>query len=270
MNKFNILVIGAHPDDCEIRVGGTTIKFLAQGHRVKYISATNGDAGHFSMERTQIAQVRKNEVKKVQELYNIEYEVLDISDNNLEPSLQYRNKMINLIRMFKPDLLITHRLYDYHPDHRYTSLLVQDSSFALSVPLVCSETEAMKELPIILHMYDDFLKPVAFRPDVIVDIDDVFDEKVKMMDCHKSQVYEWLPWVEKVHDMIPKGKEDRIKYLHEWLMKRDAKPVKRFKDGLIKKYGNEKGSKIKLAEAFELSEYGRQATADELSRIFNF
>ena len=188
-----IMVIGAHPDDCELKAGGTALKWVDHGHTVKFVSATNGDTGHHTMGGGQLAKVRRSEMRNSAEIGGLEYEVLDIHNNEIEPSVLYRRMFIECIRKFHPDLIITHRPNDYHPDHRYTSILVQDSIFGLAIPNVCPLVPHLEKMPVVMYMYDSFTKPTAFSPDMVVGIDDVMDRKVQMLNCYKSQVYEWLP-----------------------------------------------------------------------------
>lgn len=268
--QIRLLVIGAHPDDCDILAGGIAIKYARNGHVVKFVSATNGNTGHFEKGGGRLALVRAIEAANAAKIAGIEYEVLDIPNNRIEANVQTRDRITSIIRGFRPDIVLTHRPYDYHPDHRITSTLVQDSSYALIIPNVCPLTPPLKRMPVIMYLYDNFKKPYEFMPDVIVDIDDVFEDKVRMLDCHKSQVYEWLPWVDGKLDEVPAKSKERVKWLGEKQLKRDNITTERFRQQLIQKYGEERGVNIKTAEAFELCEYGRKPDVGELQKFFPF
>lgn len=268
--KLRILVIGAHPDDCELGTGGTAIKFCRQGHKVKYVYATNGDAGHHELGGGQLAKIRSEEVKNSCAIAGIEFEILDNHDGYLEVSIKLREKFIQIIRSFAPDLIITHRLNDYHPDHRNTSLLVQDSSYLITVPNICPLTPALASQPVILYMHDNFKKPYEFSPDIVVSIDDVIDEKMKMLDCHQSQFYEWLPWNRGEIDKVPPNYEERKKWLFNNQGKRYEKIADNYRNELIKKYGLDLGKTVKYVEAFEISEYGRRISDEDITRYFSF
>ncbi|HOJ10201.1 MAG TPA: PIG-L family deacetylase [Clostridiales bacterium] len=263
--QLRMLVIGAHPDDCEFKAAGTAIKFRQLGHVVKFVSATNGDTGHYEIGGGQLARIRAEEVEKSCSIAGLKYQIMDIHNNGLEADIQTRERFITLIREFVPDIIITHRPNDYHPDHRRTSLLVQDSSYAIIIPNVCPLTPVMPKAPVILYMQDNFKRPYEFVPDIVVDIDDVFDIKTQMINCHKSQLYEWLPWTENQLDQIPQGEEERIKWLKEYMLVRDGKVANRFRNQIIDKYGIEHGSNVKTAEAFEICEYGAPAEEDILN-----
>ena len=138
--QINILVFGAHPDDCDIKAGGVAALYVQRGHRVKFVSITNGDAGHHEMGGGPLAKRRYAEAQAAADVIGIEYELLDNHDGELMPTLENRYKIIRTIREFRPDLIMTHRPNDYHPDHRYTSTLVQDAAYMVTVPDICALT----------------------------------------------------------------------------------------------------------------------------------
>ena len=261
-------MIGAHPDDCEYLIGGLAAKYRAQGHVVKFVSATNGNAGHHRMGGGPLAERRREETRRVSALTGIEYEILDNDDGQLEADLATRTQFISLIRAFKPDLIFTHRTNDYHPDHRRTGILVQDASYLIRVPNICPLVPHLTETPIILYMQDGFHKPVPLSPDVVVAIDDVVEDKAQMLHCHESQFYEWLPYVGGYADQIPDGNDARLTWQREDQMRRDSAAADRFRAPLIARYGDEAGRAVRCAEAFEVSEYGRSLPPDEIARWF--
>ncbi len=264
--KLRILAIGAHPDDCDIRFGGTAAKFAKAGHAVKFLSVTNGDAGHHEMGGGILARRRFAETQEAARRFGIaEYEVLDNSDGELMPTLEVRREIIRAIREWKADIVLGPRPNDYHPDHRYTGVLMQDAAYMVVVPNLVSDTEALRKNPIFIYYMDRFQKPAPFRPDVVVGIDDVWDTKVNALDAHTSQVYEWLPYVAHTSAEVPTDPQERKVWLSKWRAS-PVPPVVRAK--LEKRYGKDKGSAIKKYEAFELCEYGRQPSIDELNELF--
>src|SRR5688572_19900989 len=141
--KLRIIVFGAHPDDAEFKAGGTAILWANQGHHVKLVSVTNGDIGHWQMAGGPLAQRRTAEAVKADKILGAESEVLDIHDGELEPNLENRRKITRLIRQWQADIVIAHRPWDYHPDHRYTGVLVQDAAFMVTVPFFCPDTPVL-------------------------------------------------------------------------------------------------------------------------------
>jgi LmbE family N-acetylglucosaminyl deacetylase len=265
-----IIVFGAHPDDCELEAGGTAARWAMLGYKVKFVSVTNGDIGHHEMAGAILARRRTAEVKKCAEILGIETEVLDIHDGELLPSLENRRIITRKIREWRADVVIAHRPNDYHPDHRYTGILVQDAAFMVIVPSFCPDEPALRKNPVFLYTEDDFKKPNPFKPDVVVPIDPVFEKKVACIDALASQFYEWNPWLFGYLNDVPAEPSARLDWTRSRLRKRYAGLADRFRPKLIELLGEEKGKAVKYAESFEVCEYGTQPTRDELLKIFPF
>jgi len=267
---MRILAIGAHPDDCDLCFAGTAVKLARAGHEVKFISATNGDTGHHLMGGGQLARRRYNEIQKAAKIGKlIEYEVFDIHNNGIQPDIQTRERFIKAIRDFCPDILLTHRTVDYHPDHRITAQLVQDSSYAIIIPNVCPLTPPMKKPPVILYFSDNFKRPSPFTPEIVVDISDSVDTKIEMFKCQESQIYEWLAYADGEDQNIPEEGPARDKWIREKTsISHSFSDADKYREELIKKYG-EQGKNVVACEAFELSEYGRRPEG-ELNDLFGF
>ena len=265
---LRIIAFGAHPDDCDIRAGGTAARWAALGHQVKFVAVTNGDAGHQTEGGGALARRRRLEAQEAGRRLGIaEYETLDNHDGELVPSVAVRQQVIRRIRQWNADIVLAPRPNDYHPDHRYTGVLVQDAAYMVVVPNVCPDTPPLRKNPVFLYFQDGFQRPNPFRPDVVVSIDDVLDRKVKGLDAHTSQVYEWLPWVAGQLENVPADPAARL----EWLRKmRSGEPLSEpLREALRKWYGPRSDS-IRNVEAFEVCEYGRQPTRDDLKRLFPF
>src|SRR6185369_8665658 len=123
--KLRVIAFGAHPDDCDIRASGTAALFAALGHAVKLVAVTNGDVGHQTLTGVALAKRRLGEAKESARRLGIEYEVLDNHDGELLPTLEVRKQIIRQIRQWNADIVLAPRPNDYHPDHRYTGVLVQ-------------------------------------------------------------------------------------------------------------------------------------------------
>lgn len=264
-DKLNIVVIGAHPDDPDVVVGGTAIKFSKLGHNVLFVSLTNGDAGHFNSGGGALAKIRRAEAEEAGRRFGVTYKVLDNHDGELMPDLYVRLEVIRIIRKWNADVVITHRPNDYHPDHRNTAILVQDAAYMVIVPNVAPDTPPLKKNPVFLFVEDNFQKPNPFQPDIAIDISDVIDEKIYGIAAHKSQFFEWLPWLDGELNSLPQSEEGRL----EWLKSIWMQPLKpEVKQSLIKWYGEEKSKKIKVAEAFEICEFGRYPNDNEIKHLF--
>jgi LmbE family N-acetylglucosaminyl deacetylase len=271
--KLRIIVFGAHPDDAEFKAGGSAILWARQGHHVKLVSVTNGDIGHWQMAGGPLAQRRSAESAKACKIFGATSEVLDIHDGELEPNLENRRKITRLIRQWKADIVIAHRPWDYHPDHRYTGVLVQDAAFMVTVPFFCPDTPALTENPVFLYSSDRFQKPYPFRADIAVAVDEVFEQKLAAVHELESQVYEGGASgnAEFVRGVPPAGQPDlRKAWLRESWEGRQSGEADRYRNALNKWYGPERGQRIQFAEAFEICEYGRQPTDAEIRKLFPF
>jgi LmbE family N-acetylglucosaminyl deacetylase len=263
--EVRVIVIGAHPDDCDSGAAGMAAKMTQMGHKVKFLSVTNGDAGHQTLGGAALAKRRRAEAQESARRTGIEYEVLDNHDGELTPSLDVRMQVIRRIRQWNADVVIAPRPNDYHPDHRYTGVLVQDAAYMVVVPNIAADTPPLRKNPVFLYLQDRFQKPAPFRPDIAIAIDDVKDRKFEALDAHESQFYEWLPWVDGTLDQVPAGKAER----RQWLEKTRARAITpAVRQALAHWYGEDKAATTHLAEAFEICEYGRQPTDDEIKKLF--
>jgi LmbE family N-acetylglucosaminyl deacetylase len=259
-----VICIGAHPDDCEIEFGGTAAKLAARGDAVKFVSVTNGEAGHHQHPGPKLLERRKREAQEAARRLGIaSEEVLENRDGQLVPSIAARHEIIRQIRAWDADAVITHRPWDYHPDHRYTGQLVQDAAYLVMVPYVCPETPALERNPVFFYLEDSFRLPVPFAADVAVNIDDAWEQKLDALDAHRSQVYEWLPWVGR--ETVPKDTAARRKWLDAtW----SREPSACTGAALARRYGPRDAAEIRHAEAFQICEYGRHPSAQELDEMF--
>ena len=270
-SKLRIICFGAHPDDCEIRSGGTAALWSDLGHHVKFVSVTNGDIGHWAMAGGPLAKRRAAEAHAAAQILGTTTEVLDIHDGELMPTLENRRTFTRLMRWWQADIVIGHRPNDYHPDHRYTGVLMQDSAYMVAVPFFCPDVAPLTKNPVFLFSYDRFQRPNPFRPDVVVAIDSVIERKVDALVLMESQFIEGGALGSA--DRAPKNaaeKEARIKLVREAFKRRSARVADSCRDKLIELYGEDAGKKVEYAEAFQVCEYGRRPNKEELKKLFPF
>ncbi len=265
---LRIIVFGAHPDDCELDAGGTAALWAKRGDKVKFVSVTNGDIGHHEMAGAILARRRTAEVKAAAKVLGVETEVLDIHDGELMPTLENRRTITRKIREWNADVVIGPRPNDYHPDHRYTGILLQDAAFMVIVPSFCPDTPSLRKNPVFLYTEDSFKKPNPFEADAVVPIDSVLETKLDAIDKIESQFYEWNPWLDGHLTDVPTDKAQRRKWLGDRFARRYRATADRFRARLIEELGEDAGKAVKTAEAFEVCEYGSQPTKDDLRRIF--
>jgi len=269
--KLRIIIFGAHPDDAEYHGAGVAAKWARAGHHVKLVSTTNGDIGHWQTAGGPLAQRRKNEVMEVGRRLGVTTEVLDIHDGEIMPTLDNRRTITKLIRQWNADIVITNRPNDYHPDHRYTSILVQDSAYMVTVPFFGPDVPALKKNPVFLYSSDRFERPNPFRADVAVGIDDVIEPTLDALLVMESQIHEGgANGYAGLYPEDEAGRQRRREEVRKDLAKRYAGNADRYRDALVKFYGEERGRKIRYAQGFEVCEYGRQPSPDELKKLFPF
>jgi N-acetylglucosamine malate deacetylase 1 len=269
--KLRIICFGAHPDDCELQAGGVAAMWAAKGHHVKLVSVTNGDIGHWREAGGPLAQRRKAEAEKADSILGVTSEVLDIHDGELLPTIENRRTITRLIREWKADLVLSPRPNDYHPDHRYTGVLVQDAAYMVTVPFFCPDVPHLKNNPVFMYYPDSFQKPNPFQPDIAISIDSVITRKLDALDALESQFYEggangspeFIP-------TDPAKQQERHKQVRSGFDRRNAHQARRFKSKLAEFYGPDKSGSIRYAEAFEVCEYGRRPDAQELKKLFPF
>ena len=273
--KLRIIYFGAHPDDPEYKAGGTAAKWAKLGHHVKLVSVTNGDIGHWKMAGGPLALRRKAEAAAADKVLGVTSEVLDIHDGELLPTLEHRKTITRLIREWRADIVISHRPWDYHPDHRYTGILVQDAAYMVTVPFFCPDTPPLKKNPLFLYSSDRFQSPYPFRGDIVVSVDDVFDQKLDAIHELASQAYEGgADGNEERYATVPRAED--VAGRKAWLRKRwsvrqsDEAEKFRARLKLETRYGAERGAAVKFAEAFEICEYGRQPSEEEIHTLFPF
>ncbi|MDH3708961.1 MAG: PIG-L family deacetylase [Cyclobacteriaceae bacterium] len=267
---LRIIAIGAHPDDCDYKFGGTAALLASMGHQVKFLALTSGDAGHQSQGGGALANRRRAEAKEAGSRLGIaEYETLDNHDAELLPTLEVRHQLIRKIREWNADIVLGLRPNDYHPDHRNAGKLVQDAAYMVIVPNVTPDTPPLEKNPVFLYMQDRFKRPYPFIPDIVVAIDQVIEKKIDALDAHESQMYEWGPWTNnRSQDQVPKGKAERRAWLAETVKRRSSAMSEEHRQSLEKWYGKDAAGKVKYVEAFEIAEYGRQPNDEEIKALF--
>ena len=265
---LRIIAFGAHPDDAELKASGVAALWAAQGHKVKFVAMTNGDVGHFGEAGGPLARRRKAEVAECARILGIENEVFDIHDGELEPTLEYRKRMARVIREWQADVVMGHRPYDYHPDHRYTGVLMDDTAVVVVAPFFVPDTPPTKRNPVYMYYSDAFQDPKPFNPTVVVGIDDAAEKKWKCISAMPSQFGDKDSWQARTLPNVPQSDGERQAFLLDIVKNRASAVANQYRDRLVALYGKERGEKIKYAEAFQLSQYGRQASLDELKAMF--
>jgi N-acetylglucosamine malate deacetylase 1 len=265
---LRIIAFGAHPDDAELKFAGTAALLAAQGHKVKLVALTNGDVGHFAQAGPPLAQRRKAEVEACHKKIGVESAVLDIHDGELMADLETRKKVANLIREWQADIVLSHRPWDYHPDHRAVGKLAEDAAVVVVAPFFSPYTPATPRNPIFLFYSDPFLKPYPFDPIIAIGIDEVAEKKWDCIRSMPSQFGDADSWQARTRPNVPADEAARKTFLIEGVKQRSADVANQYRGLLVKLYGEQKGRAVRYAEAFELNQYGSAATVEELKKLF--
>ena len=269
--KLRIVAFGAHPDDCEIQAGGVGALWAQQGHHVLFVSVTNGDIGHWREAGGPLALRRKAEVEAAHKVLGIRGVILDNHDGELEPTLENRRTLTRIIRAWKADLVLSPRPYDYHPDHRYTAILVQDAAFMVTVPFFCPDVPALAKNPVFMYYTDRFQKPSPSKPDIVIAIDRVIDRKLDALGVMISQFAEGgANGSAALYPADAAGQAARRKQVRENFSRRFMATTARVQKELAAWYPGEAAGQVKHSEAFELCEYGAQPNRAELEKLFPF
>ncbi len=256
-----VLVFGAHPDDAEVFAGGLLSKHASLGSCIRIISVTDGRNGHQSISDGELIQRRRLEAAKAGAVIGAEYFTWDFPDGSLQPTLEVRNRLICEVRSFKPDLVLTHRTCDYHPDHRAVGQAVQDASYLVTVPKIAPTFPPLVRDPVVALMADTFTRPTPLRPDVVFDASPQIEKVLDMLACHASQVFDWLPFNQGILDQVPTTTEEQRVWLRSWLNAFAAQRKSLF-------WNEAWGIAPEIIEAFEISEYAGRLDDASFEMLF--
>lgn len=187
--KLRVLAVGAHPDDLEIRCGGTLARFADEGHHVMMAIATNGNKGHKTIPPDELAKIREREARASANIIGAELFWLGFPDAELFYDKETRLAFVDMIRQARPDVILTHWYEAYHPDHMITSQLTCGASYISTVPHIKTEHPITEFVPKIYYFEVDYSVESAAAE--YVDVTNVYETKRKMIGSHESQ-YEWL------------------------------------------------------------------------------
>lgn len=263
-----LLILGAHPDDAEYAAGGLATRYRQLDRTVKMVSVTDGSAGHHLRPPDELVPLRRKEAASAGAIIGADYETWQFPDGRLQPTLDVRERIIREIRLFRPDLILTHRLCDYHPDHRAVGQCVQDASYMVTVPHIASDVPALWKDPVVAYLPDLFTRPVPLRCDVMLDISDELPTIGRMLACHRSQLFEWLAYEEEILKTVPDDEAEKLKWAEAWVARRIRPRAERFREELIARCGPLRGEEIQFVEMFEISEYARQPNRQTLDLLF--
>jgi len=256
---LRVMVIFAHPDEGEIYAGGVTALYSKLGHEVKFMSLTNGDAGHYSMKPKNLAQRRYKEAMKAKEILGLSaYEILDYHDGILKNEEGVRKKVIKSIKEWNADIIFTfYPAKGGHNDNMNAGWIVREASKQLD----------QEKLPVFIYMRDFHTVSFSYTPDIAINIDEVWETKLASCGAHETQVIEANPQAEGVLDEVLASKKKQDEFLfHNAIPFSLVRP-----DNLMtleKWYGKEVAQNVTFVEEFEIAEFGRQINDKEVFKLF--
>lgn len=259
-----ILVLGAHPDDAEFHAGGFLARHAARGASIRAVSVTDGRCGHHEIAPPDLVRIRREEAREAGQVIGADFVTWDFPDGGLVADLGLRSAIIREIRSFEPDLVLTHRVWDYHPDHRAVGQAVQDASYLVTVPHIAADAPALRRDPVVAFMIDHFTRPIPFQADVLLDVSAELELIIRMLASHASQFFEWLPYHDGLLNSLPDSELQRIDWLRDWYLRVNAGRKTMLASEL--EY-HVCGAAIAI-EAFEISQYAGSLALDQRDRLF--
>lgn len=228
----HIVSIHAHPDDAEILAGGTLAHLAARGHRITIVTMTPGDKGSAELGPDAIAEVRRGEGQRAASLIGASYLCAEFRDLEIFNDNASRYRVVELLRVTKPDILLTSAPSDYLCDHEATSILVRDACFGAPCPNYITESKPIEHIP---HLY--FMDPIggadregnAVQPHFTVDVAATFQKKWDMLASHESQ----REWLRRQH-----GMDNYMDTMTQWTRKRGAEAGLEYGEGFRQYLGH--------------------------------
>lgn len=201
VEKADVMVVTPHPDDAEFGVAGTVVHWVREGKSVVYVVCTSGDKGtsDINVKPEELAKIREQEQLDAARVLGVRDVIfLRHPDQSLEDTPEFRKEIVRLIRMYRPETMVTadpYRRYIWHRDHRIVGRVTMDAIFPyardhLSYPDLLEEglqPHKVKEVLLWASMED-----INYRSDIT----DTFDIKMTALRCHKSQVEDHFPQME--------------------------------------------------------------------------
>ncbi len=191
MNNKTVLVIQAHPDDTEIFCSGTLALLKEKSFKIVIATMTPGGMGGVTHDEAGTAEIRKKEAALAAEVLEADYFCLEQRDGYVFDNTEARVKVTALIRKVKADIVLTHLPFDYHPDHRATSSIVEAGTILATLPNVPTDETPVKATPLLYYTspfgFTDNMGRGIPDPSFFIDITSTFEKKKIMLAFHNSQ-----------------------------------------------------------------------------------
>jgi LmbE family N-acetylglucosaminyl deacetylase len=185
-SKARVLAVVAHPDDAELLCAGTLARARQDGAAIGICVLCRGDKGQPAEPIADLAAVRRREMAASSKLLGAEMFSCGFSDSALSDDVPSRRKLMDILRRFRPTLVLGHAAEDYHPDHRAASALVEAATWLAASRGQKSRLQPLEEPPELWWM--DCVNRAGFEPGFYVDVSPFVELKERMLRCHASQI----------------------------------------------------------------------------------
>lgn len=183
--KLDLLFIAAHPDDAELGAGGTILKHKAAGKKVGVVDMTRGELGTRGT-----AETRDLEAKEAAKILGLDVrENLGLRDGFFKNDEEHQLKIIEIIRKYQPEIVVTNAFYDRHPDHGKASSLVNDACFLAGLPKIKTSLNGIEQQAHRPRLLLHFIQDTYIKPDIIIDITDYHAQKLEAVKAYKTQFF---------------------------------------------------------------------------------
>jgi len=189
MIKLDILVLPVHPDDAELGCAGVILKHVAMGKKVGIADITRGELGTRGS-----AEIRAKEAEAAAKILGLTVrENLELPDGFFQNTPEYQMKVIEVIRKYRPEIVITNAFHDRHPDHGRASDLVEASAFLAGLRKIETTLDGKPQEAWRPNMVLHFIQDRYIEPDVVIDITEYWDKKIESINAYGSQFHnpEW-------------------------------------------------------------------------------
>lgn len=183
--KLDILIIAVHPDDAELGCAGTILKHVAEGKKVGIVDLTQGELGTRGTIET-----RYEEADLASKILGVSVrENLKMRDGFFKNDEAHQLKVIEVIRKYRPEIVIANAMVDRHPDHARASNLVNDSIFLAGLRMIETNFNGESQLPHRPNLLLHFIQDYYIKPDIVIDITPFWDQKIKAVQAYKTQFF---------------------------------------------------------------------------------
>lgn len=185
MNKLDILVFAAHPDDAELGCSGTIAAHVAKGHKVGIVDFTQGEMGTRGT-----PEIRLQEAEKAGEILQLSArENLGFKDIYFQNNQEHQLELVKMIRKYRPEIVLANAVRDRHPDHGRGGALATDSCFMSGLRMIETELDGVQQEAWRPKFVYHYIQNNYIEPDFVMDITPFWQTKIDSIMAYKSQFY---------------------------------------------------------------------------------